>query len=138
MPGTGTATGAYQWDASYGGDTNNNTVSDNNNANEQVAVSAASPTLTTTPGSTSVTLGASTVTLKDTAVLAGGYDETGTITFTLFDGSTKVDTETVSVNGNGNYTTATGYTLPPVARNRHLPVGRHVQRRHQQQHSQRQ
>ena len=112
LPSTGTATGTYQWDATYSGDTNNNTVSDNNNANEQVAVSAASPTLTTTPGSTSVTLGASTVTLKDTAVLAGGYDETGTITFTLFDGSTKVDTETVSVNGNGNYTTASGYTLP--------------------------
>ena len=111
LPTTGTATGTYQWDATYSGDTNNNAVSDNNSANEQVAVSAASPTLTTTPSSTSVTLGRRTVTLNDTAVLAGGYDETGTITFTLFDGSTKVDTETVAVNGNGNYTTPTGYTL---------------------------
>ena len=50
--------------------------------------------------------------LKDTAVLSGGYHETGTITFTLYLGSTLVDTETVSVNGNGTYTTPTGYTLP--------------------------
>ena len=42
-------TGTYQWDASYSGDTNNNRSSDNNNGNEQVMVSPASPTLTTTP-----------------------------------------------------------------------------------------
>ena len=112
LPSTGTVTGTYQWDATYNGDSNNSTVSDNNNANEQVTVSAASPAISTTPNMTAVSLGANTVTLKDTADLAGGYDETGTITFTLFDGSTKVDTETVSVSGNGNYTTATGYTLP--------------------------
>ena len=29
-------TGTYQWDATYSGDTNNNAVSDNNAANEQV------------------------------------------------------------------------------------------------------
>ena len=52
------------------------------------------------------------MTLKDTAVLSGGYYETGSITFTLYLGSTLVDTETVSVNGNGTYTTPTGYTLP--------------------------
>ena len=50
--------------------------------------------------------------LNDTAVLSGGYHETGTITFTLYLGSTLVDTETVSVSGNGTYTTPTGYTLP--------------------------
>ena len=52
------------------------------------------------------------MTLNDTAVLAGGYYETGTITFTLFQGSTLVDTETVTVSGNGTYTTPTGFTLP--------------------------
>ena len=61
---------------------------------------------------TTVTLGTSSVTLNDTAVLSGGYHETGTITFTLYLGSTLVDTETVSVSGNGTYTTPTGYTLP--------------------------
>ena len=70
------------------------------------------PTITTTPSMTTVTLGTSPVTLKDTAVLSDGYYETGSITFTLYLGSTLVDTETVPVNGDGTYTTPTGYTLP--------------------------
>ena len=84
LPTSGTVTGTYQWDASYSGDSNNNTVSDNNAADEQVMVSAASPTITTTPSPTTVTLGTTPVTLNDTAILAGGYHPTGTITFTLF------------------------------------------------------
>ncbi len=52
------------------------------------------------------------MTLNDTAVLAGGYYETGTITFTLYLGNTLLNTETVAVSGNGSYTTPTGYTLP--------------------------
>ncbi|MGO9463631.1 MAG: SdrD B-like domain-containing protein [Isosphaeraceae bacterium] len=112
LPTTGTVTGTYQWDASYSGDTNNTSASETNAAAEQVTVSPASPTITTTPSVTSLTLGVSSVTLKDTAVLALGYYETGTITFTLYLGSTKVDTETVPVSGNGNYTTPAGYALP--------------------------
>jgi hypothetical protein len=112
LPTTGTVTGTYQWDASYSGDTNNNSVSDNNAANEQILVSPASPSISTTPNLTTVTLGTSSVTLKDTAVLSGGYSPTGTITFTLYLGSTLVDTESVAVSGNGSYTTPTGYTLP--------------------------
>ena len=85
LPTTGTVTGTYQWDASYSGDTNNNTVSDNNAANEQVTVSAASPTITTAPNPTMVTLGATAPPiLTDAATLAGGFQPTGTITFTLF------------------------------------------------------
>ncbi len=114
LPSSGTATGTYQWDATYSGDSNNSSVSDNNAANEQVTVSAASPTLTTAPSQDTVTLGTTSVTLKDTAVLQNGYHPTGAITFTLFynGGSTPVDTETVAVNGNGSYTTPTGFTLP--------------------------
>jgi parallel beta-helix repeat protein len=112
LPTTGTVTGTYQWDASYSGDSNNGSTSESNVAAEQVLVSPACPAITTTPSVTSVTLGASSVTLNDTAVLSGGYNETGTITFTLYLGSTLVDTETVSVSGNGSYTTPTGYTLP--------------------------
>ena len=42
-----------------------------------------------------------------------GYHPTGTITFTLMaPGGGTVDTETVTVNGNGIYTTPTGFTLP--------------------------
>ena len=112
LPTTSTVTGTYQWDSTYSGDTNNSSVSENNATAEQVMVSSASPGITTTPSATTVTLGTAPVTLKDTAVLSGGYNETGTITFTLYLGSTKLDTETSAVSGNGTYTTPTGYTLP--------------------------
>jgi hypothetical protein len=120
LPTTGAVTGTYQWDAAYSGDTNNNAVSDNNNAGEQVTVSPVTPTLTTSPSATSVSLGSTTPpssspTLKDTATLAGGYFETGTLTFNLYQGSNQVavDTERVTVTkGNSAYTTPTGYTLP--------------------------
>ena len=47
------------------------------------------------------------------AMLTSGYFETGTITFTLYDPSdTLVDTETEAVDGDGMYSTPTGYTLP--------------------------
>ena len=112
LPATGTVTGTYQWDATYNGDANNNAVSDTGAANERATVSAASPTISTVPSPTTVALGATPVTLKDTAVLAGGFSPTGSITFTLHQGSTLVDTETVAVTGNGTYTTPTGFTLP--------------------------
>src|SRR5205814_566979 len=65
------------------------------------------------PSATSVTLGTSAVTLKDTAVLSGGYSPAGTITITpVAPGGATVDTEAVTVSGNGSYTTPTGYTLP--------------------------
>ncbi|MGD0389906.1 MAG: SpaA isopeptide-forming pilin-related protein, partial [Tepidisphaeraceae bacterium] len=73
----------------------------------------ASPTITTTPSVSNVALGAAPVTLNDTALLTGGDNETGALTFTLIGpGNTTVDTETLAVNGDGSYTTPTGYTLP--------------------------
>jgi hypothetical protein len=113
LPTTGTVIGTYQWDASYSGDTDNAGSSDNNDASEQVTVSSASPLLTTTPNPTSVNLGTAPTSLKDTATLSGGYDPTGSITFKLYNPSSNVvDTETATVNGNGSYSTPTGYTLP--------------------------
>src|SRR5437660_11701541 len=83
-------------------------------------MSVNNPTLSTTPDQTSVTLGPP-VTLKDTADLEGGFNPKGTITFTLVgpDGTTVVDTEMVLVNGNGLYSTPTGFTpsVTPSARN---------------------
>ena len=111
---TGTVTGTYQWDSTYNGDGNNKSVSDNNDCNEQVKVSAACPTITTTPNPTVVKQGTA-VCLIDTATLSGGYHETGKITFTLYYGSKKLDTETVTVNGDGTYTTPNGYPLPSNA-----------------------
>ena len=110
LPTTGNVTGTYQWDATYGGDANNNSASDVNDKNEQVTISTASPSITTTPSTHSTQCSTSTV-LKDTAALSGGDNPTGTITFTLYLGNTQVDTETVTVNGDGSYTTP-GYTLP--------------------------
>ncbi len=108
LPTTGTVTGTYQWNASYSGDNNDDPASSNNDPNEQVTVSAASPVLITSPSPNTLAAG---VTLRDTAFLALGYHPTGAITFTLFfNGSMQVDTETVTVNGNGSYTTPTGYT----------------------------
>src|SRR5438874_3767595 len=74
-------------------------------------MSVNNPTLSTTPDQTSVTLGPP-VTLKDTADLEGGFNPKGSITFTLVgpDGTTVVDTEMVLVNGNGLYSTPTGFT----------------------------
>ena len=110
---TGAAAGMYQWDATYSGDSNNNTASDDNDPAEQVTVTPASPTLTTTPSPSSATVGTAT-TLTDSATLSGGSAPGGTITFTLFmnGGATPVDTETRSVSGNGTYTTPVGYVLP--------------------------
>jgi uncharacterized repeat protein (TIGR01451 family) len=112
LPSTGAVTGAYQWNATYSGDGNNSAVSEINNPTEHVTVSKSSSTLTTTPNSNAVTLRSSPVTLTDKATLAGGYNPTGTITFTLVHIGTVLDTETVAVNGNGTYSTPTGFTLP--------------------------
>ena len=113
LPGSGTVTGSYVWTATYSGDGNNTTANDPGTSQlEQVNVAPASPSIVTTPDPSSVTLGTSTVTLKDSAVLSGGYHPTGSITFTLVYKGSTVDTETVTVTGNGTYTTPTGYTLP--------------------------
>ena len=117
-PFTPTSTGTWCFSATYGGDADyagsaDNTTEGNADANECVLIGPASPSITTTPSATSITLGPTPPTLKDTAVLSGGYEPTGTITFTLHNpGGTLVDTETVTVSGNGSYTTPTGYTLP--------------------------
>ena len=80
--------------------------------NGALTVNKANPTITTTPSMTTVALGTSSVTLNDTAMLSGGYNESGTIMFTLYLGSTFENTETVTTTGNGSYTTPTGYKLP--------------------------
>ena len=113
-PKSGTVTGTYQWTAAYSGDGNNNATSDQGGTAEQTTVSPAGPSITTTAGGT-VPLG-SGAKLTDSATLSGGYSPTGAITFRLFapDGTTVVDTETVTVSGNGTYSTPTGY-VPTVA-----------------------
>jgi len=77
------------------------------------AVCRADLMLSTQPGG-SVVVG-SGAKLTDTAVLSGGANPLGSLTFTLYDpASASVDTETVAVSGNGSYSTPTGY-LPFAA-----------------------
>ena len=77
----------------------------------------ASPTLTTTPSPATVILSNATpAKLTDSATISGGSSPTGTITFTLYQGGTLVDTETATVNGNGTYTTPPATRCPAPAR----------------------
>ena len=111
LPSSGTVTGTYEWLANYSGDKNNN-PSGTALGDEPVVVNPASDTIKTLPSPQTVTPSGSSVTLRDGAFLDLGYHPTGTITFTLFLGGALLDTETVTVSGNGSYTTPTGYTLP--------------------------
>jgi hypothetical protein len=119
-------TGSYDWTASYTGDGNNSAASDpGTSAQEQVTVNKANPSIVTTPGGT-VVIGSGTK-MTDSATLSGGYNPTGTITFTLLDPSNAtVYTDVVTVSGNGTYTTSTGTNpggyLPTVAGTYHWAV----------------
>src|SRR5207248_771966 len=85
------------------GDVNNNSASDQGGTAEQTIVSPAHPSLVTT-ASSAVTLGTTAPTLSDSAVLSGGFYETGKITFTLTGPGGFSYTQTDTVNGNGTYT----------------------------------
>ena len=105
-PFTSGGAGTYNFVAVYSGDANNSSVTSAcGAANEAVTVGKAPPTITTT-ASASVTAGG---TISDSAVLAGGFSPTGTITFTVFGPNnatctgTPLGTSTVTVTGNGTY-----------------------------------
>ena len=108
-----TQAGTYQWVAVYSGDANNSGAT-SGFGSEPETVSQASPSIITTPGGT-VTFGGM-VKLTDSATLSGGYNPTGTITFYLFapgvtpnsNDSNNVYSDTVTVNGDGTYTTSMG------------------------------
>ncbi|HUQ77911.1 MAG TPA: hypothetical protein VM427_03420 [Patescibacteria group bacterium] len=103
---TTTAAGTYRWVAIYSGDLDNASVAGGcNDANENVVVNKANPTVTTN-ASADVTVGGS---IFDTATLAGGYSPTGTITFEVYgpDDATctgePIFSDTSTVTGNGDY-----------------------------------
>jgi hypothetical protein len=78
-----------------------------------ITVARAQPIVSVSVSPTEVLLG-SGIRLTATAHLADGFHETGTLTFQLYDpNGFKVDTETVLVNGNGNYPAPHGF-LPTV------------------------
>ena len=94
----------YQWIASYSGDASNAPVSGKcGDDNEASAVLQDIPAIVT-KASASVTVGES---IKDVATLSAGYNPTGKITFRLYSDdtcSTEVFSDTVTVDGSGDYT----------------------------------
>jgi hypothetical protein len=103
--GPATQLGTYTWSVQFAGDSLNNPASDEGGAGEQVTIVKASPALVTT-ASLSGGTGSGTAIPEDSAVLTGGYEETGNITFTLTDpDGVVVDSQTIATNGNGAYTT---------------------------------
>ena len=114
LPTTGTVAGTYQWVATYSGDGNNTGVA-SVKGNEPVVVAPATPLISTTPTPSDATLtSGSPPILKDSATLTGGFHETGNLVFSLYapGGVSPAYTETVTVSGNGTYSTPVGYTLP--------------------------
>src|SRR5205823_5334763 len=109
LPTSGLVAGTYTWSAHYSGDANNISANDQGGTAEQTVVSPANPNLVTT-ASGALTLGTTAPTLTDSAVLSGGFFETGSITFTLTGPGGFSFTQTDTVNGNGTYTA--GDTLP--------------------------
>ncbi len=112
-----TVAGTYQWMASYSGDDNNHPDA-SFLGDEPQTVDKASPTITTSPNPSTALQGG---TLQDVAILAGGFNPTGSITFRLY--APGVDptvgpaayTETVTgVNGNGAYHTTVGFAANAV------------------------
>src|SRR5262249_34217659 len=100
----GAAAGTYTWSVVFSGDDNNASAVDQGTTAEQTVVSvAASPSLVTT-ASPGITLGTTAPTVSDSAVLSGGSNPTGTITFTLMGPGGFSFTTTDTVNGNGTYT----------------------------------
>jgi N-acetylneuraminic acid mutarotase len=77
---TTAATGTDYWVATYNGDSNDNPVS-SGNADEPVTISAATPSISTSPQPASGTVGSS---IADKATLSGGDSPSGTVTFDLY------------------------------------------------------
>src|SRR5262249_49528292 len=110
VPTSGTVVGSYQWDSHYSGDAHNNPSDDINNPNELVTVTPATPSLSTTILQPSGAVPpAGHVLLQHRAIIANGFNPTGTITFDLFTGSNPGGSfvlgthSTKTVTANGNY-----------------------------------
>src|SRR5205085_8740817 len=106
---TPTVAGTYRFVALYSGDDNNKgTTTSCGDANESVVVAKQTPTFNT-QASAATTIGNS---ISDNATVSGSFNATGTITFNLYGpnnascGGAAIFTSTVTVNGNGTYTSA--------------------------------
>ena len=78
---TTTATGTADWVATYNGDSANSSVSTGTGL-EPVAIGLVTPSISTTQKPASAVVGSS---IADQATVSGGFNPTGTVTFTLYD-----------------------------------------------------
>src|SRR5437763_234658 len=106
---TPTVAGTYRFVALYSGDDNNKgTTTSCGDANESVVVAKQTPTFNT-QASAATTIGNG---ISDNATVSGSFSATGTITFNLYGpnnascGGAAIFTSTVTVNGDGTYTSA--------------------------------
>ena len=101
--------GKYYWVASYSGDVNNQASSGSCGDDGETSTIAKQPTSI----STDATSGSKGDAIHDVATLSGGHNPTGEITFSLYGPSDTPDcsgepvfTDTVGVDGNGDYQSA--------------------------------
>ena len=80
--------GSFSWNAVYSGDANNSGAT---SSCEPLTVNKASPTITTTLSSNPIPAGGS---VTDSATLSGGFQASGTVTYTFFSGSACAGTGT--------------------------------------------
>ena len=125
---TATATGTDYWVATYNGNSNNNSVS-SGTAAEPVTITPASPAINTSQQPASATVGTS---IADKATVSGGYNPTGTVTFNLYNNSTR--DRHAAVHRHRDALRRRGH-LDGLHRDGdgHRLLGRHLQRRQQQQ-----
>ena len=109
---TPAAVGTYYWQATYNGDSNNNSVSTCGGTSEQIVVGKASLSISTVASPTSGTVGKAIKTLKDTATLSGApIAPTGTVAFKFFSNNT-CTTAVTGVSGNGTVASSSAsYTV---------------------------
>ncbi len=102
-----TQAGVYTWTVSFAADGLNNGAHDQGGTTEQVTTLKASPTLVTTASFKTGSGNVVGVAIpEDSAVLSGGYQESGPLTFTLTaPNNSVVDTQTITPNGDGTYST---------------------------------
>ena len=98
--------GTYTWQAGYAGDAQNDPASDQGGPAEQVSVVKARPTLVSTASFAAGNVVGSAIP-QDSAVLSSGYQESGSLTFTLTaPDNSIVDTETFTPSGDGIFNTS--------------------------------
>ena len=108
--------GTYWWIANYGGDSNNTATTNGCGASgESSVLNPVTPTIASTAMPSTVTVGGS---VADQSVVSLGYNPTGTITWSLYKGTTCTGTAVFTtgapagtVSGDNTYTSAS-YSLP--------------------------